>query len=396
MFSSFWWLFLFLVLAAGLLFKIPVLAGAAIVLLLISALAVWWRKRSLEGLIYRRRLVYRRGYPGEEIPMLVEAENQKLLPLSWVQVDDPLPLAIAPRAEEQLHPSHVADMGVLVNYFSLRWYERKRYRYSLLLRKRGVYPIGPARLESGDLFGFFDTQAVEEFNVDYITVFPEPLAIQALQFSSDDPLGERKAKRRLYEDPNLVMGVRDYQPTDDFRRVHWPSTAHTGKLQVKVYQPVSTRVMVACLNASTVANYWEGMVPDLLEHILRVTAAVVQQGLADGYQVGLVSNGCLAHADRPFRVPPGRSAGQLAHLLTALAGVTMFVSGPFDRFLRSEAMRLPYGAHLVVVTGILYPALNETIIRMKNRGWRLTLISFDPQPLKQIPGVHCVHLPYTR
>jgi uncharacterized protein (DUF58 family) len=143
-------------------------------------------------------------------------------------------------------------------------------------------------------------------------------------------------------------------------------------------------------------NYWEGMLPDLLEHTLRVTAALLQQGLEDGYQVGLVSNGCLAHADRPFRVPPGRSVGQLAHLLTALAGVTMFVSGPFDRFLRSEAMRLPYGAHLVIITGILYPALNETIIRLKNRGWRLTVISFDQQPLPKIPGIRAIHLPYTR
>ena len=119
-------------------------------------------------------------------------------------------------------------MGVLVNYFSLRWYERKRYRYSLLLRKRGVYPVGPVRLQSGDLFGLFETQMTDEFNVDYITVFPEPLSIQALQLPSDDPLGERKARRRLFEDPNLVMGVRDYQPNDDFRRVHWPYSAEPG------------------------------------------------------------------------------------------------------------------------------------------------------------------------
>ncbi len=396
MFVSLWWVFLILVLLVGMLFKIPLLAGAAIILLLISFLAVWWMRKALVGLDYRRRLVYRRGYPGEEIPMLAEIENRKFLPLSWVEVDDPLPLAIAPREEDLLQPSHIVDMGVLVNYFSLRWYERKRYRYSLLLRKRGVYPIGPARIQSGDLFGLFETQTTDEFNVDYVTVFPEPLSIQVLQLPSDDPLGERKARRRLYEDPNLVMGVRDYQPNDDFRRVHWPYTARTGQLQVKVYQPVSTRVMVVCLNASTMVNYWEGMLPDLLEHTLRVTAALLQQGLEDGYQVGLVSNGCLAHADRPFRVPPGRSAGQLAHLLTALAGVTMFVSGPFDRFLRSEAMRLPYGAHLVIITGILYPALNETIIRLKNRGWRLTVISFDQQPLPKIPGIHAIHLPYTR
>ena len=104
MFVSLWWVFLIMVLLVGMLFKIPLLAGAAIILLLISFLAVWWMRRALVGLDYHRRLVYRRGYPGEEIPMLVEIENRKFLPLSWVEVDDPLPLAIAPREEELLQP----------------------------------------------------------------------------------------------------------------------------------------------------------------------------------------------------------------------------------------------------------------------------------------------------
>ena len=129
------------------------------------------------------------------------------------------------------------------------------------------------------------------------------------------------------------MGVRDYHPEDDFRRMHWPATAHTGQLQVKVYQPASAQVMMVCLNVSTLAHYWEGILPELLEHLVRVTASIVQQGLQDGYRVGLVSNGCLAHADQPFRVPPGRSPDQLAHLLSTLAGVTPLVTGSFDRFL---------------------------------------------------------------
>jgi uncharacterized protein (DUF58 family) len=396
MFLPLWWIFLLAILLAGIFAKIPLLSGAGIVLGFLSLLAVWWRRQALSGVSYHRRLMYRRGFPGEEISLNLEVENRKFLPLSWLQVADPIAMAIAPKDEDVVQASHIAETGVLVNYFSLRWFERKRYKYSLLLRKRGVFPIGPARMESGDLFGLFEARQVDDFNMDYITVFPQPLAIQALMPPSDDPLGERKARRRLFEDPNLVMGVRDYQPEDDFRRVHWPYTARTGQLQVKVYQPVSTRVMVVCLNASTMVNYWEGMVPELLEHILRVTASLLQQGLADGYQVGLVSNGCLAHSDRPFRVPPGRSSGQLTHLLTALAGVTMFVSGPFDRFLRNEAMRLPYGAHLVIVTGVMYPALNETIVRLKNRGWRITILCFDQPEPSRITGVNILHLPFVR
>ena len=391
-----WWAFLLLVFMAGTFLHIPILSGATVVLALLSMLARWWQRQSLQGVIYRRNLVYRRGFPGEQIPLLVEVENRKFLPISWLEVDDPIALAVAPVEDDVIRSSHISDIGVLVNFFSLRWFERKRYRYTLLLRKRGVYPVGPPRLESGDLFGLFDSKAMDENQIDYITVYPQPLPTQALRPPSDDPLGERQARRRLYEDQNLVMGVRDYQPYDDFRRIHWPYTARMGELQVKVYQPVSTRVMVICLNVSTMANYWEGMVPDLLEHVLSVTATIVQFGLEGGFQVGMVSNGCLAHADRPFRVPPGRSPNQLSHLLTALAGVTMFVTAPFDRFLRTEVMRLPYGASLVVVSGIVYPALVETLIRLKNKCWRLTLVSFEVDAPPYVPGVQTVHLPYHR
>jgi uncharacterized protein (DUF58 family) len=192
------------------------------------------------------------------------------------------------------------------------------------------------------------------------------------------------------------MGIRDYRPEDDFRRIHWPATARTGELQVKVYQPVSAQVMVVCLNVTTLPNYWEGTDPALLEHLLRVTATVLQHGMEAGYQVGLISNGCLAHADQPFRVMPGRSRGQMAHLLTGLASVTPIVTGKFDRFLMREMSRLPYGATMVVISGLVNPALTETLLRLKQHGRRVTLLSFAQEPTPDIPGVRSYHFPYVR
>jgi uncharacterized protein (DUF58 family) len=152
--------------------------------------------------------------------------------------------------------------------------------------------------------------------------------------------------------------------------------------------------MVICLNVSTFLHHWEGTYPEKLEALISVAATLAQQGLQDGYRVGLVSNGCLGHSDQPFRVPPGRSPAQLGQLLTALAGVTPFVVGPFERFLLAEAPRLPYGATLVVVTGVTSPALSETLLRLRQRGRRVTLLSFADQPPSPMPGVRVYHRPY--
>ena len=59
--------------------------------------------------------------------------------------------------------------------------------------------------------------------------------------------------------------------------------------------------MSECL---TLKHYWEGTNPELLEYLVKVTATIIQQALDDGYRVGLVSNGCLSHADQPFRCLP--------------------------------------------------------------------------------------------
>jgi uncharacterized protein (DUF58 family) len=287
----------------------------------------------------------------------------------------------------------VPTLGLLDSLFSLRWYERDQRHYSLLLRQRGLFPIGPARLESGDMFGIFE-QVREDQEQDFLVVFPTQQPLETLRLPTDDPFGDRRAHRRLYEDPNLPMGIRDYHPEDDFRRLHWPATAHTGALQVKVYQPVSAQVMVACLNVSTFPHYWEGTYPELLEYLLSVTASIVQHGLEEGYRVGLISNGTLAHADQTFRIMPGRSKDQLARLLTVLASVTPITTGSFDRFLISEIPRLPYGATLVIITGMINAALEEAILRLKQHGRRINLLCFAQEAPAPIPGVRIFHQPF--
>ena len=377
----------------ALIFRIPLLAVFSSMLLVVIGLASWWQRHSLDGVIYKRRPHYRRSFPGEEVPLTLEVENRKLLPISWLRIRDPWPKAIGPENEEVLAPTHIPTEGLLTNVFSLRWYERARRKYTLLFRKRGKYSVGPARLESGDLFGLYEKSG-EQGPAEIFTVFPALLPFRDLELPAEDPFGDRRSRRRLYEDPNQPIGVRDYHPEDSFRRVHWPATAHTGELQVKVYQPTSANVMVVCLNVSTFPRHWEGTYPELLEHLVKVAATLVDKGIQDGYRVGLVSNGCLAHADQPFRIPPGRSPKQLATLLEALAGVTPVVTAPFERFLIKEVPRLPYGATLLIVTGVTTPQLVETLVKLRQKGRQITLLSFAQQAPPEMQGIRIFHHPF--
>jgi uncharacterized protein (DUF58 family) len=384
---------LFFVLILGIALKESFLITLVTAILVIIGFAWWWQGRSLLGVSYKRILHYTRGFPGENINLQVEVENRKLLPISWLRVQDDWERAVGPDDEEILAPSHIKERGYLTNIFSLHWYEKARRSYNLLLRRRGVFSLGPARLDSGDLFGIFEKRE-EMGKHEYLTVFPSLLPFPQLEFPAEDPFGDRKSRQRIFEDPSRPMGVREYRPEDSFRHIHWPATARTGKLQVKVYQPTAGQVMMVCLNVSTFAKYWEGVYPALLEHLIEMAATLVDEGISQGYKVGLVANGCLAHADQPFRIPPGRSPQQLAVLLQALAGVTSVVTANFERFLLKEIPRVQYGATLIILTAVTTPELASTLVQLKQHERRITLLSLAKESPPFIPGIRIIHRPF--
>lgn len=362
-------------------------------LVIIFSLAGYWRGRVLENLVYTRRPYYRRAFPGELVPLRIVVENRKLMPLAWLRIQDPWPKAVGPDQENLLAPTHLTDRGLLTNVFSLRWFERTQRNYLLRFRKRGIFLVGPAQLTSGDIFGLFENS--REFgSTESLTVFPGLIPLSTLGLPADDPFGDRRSRKRLYEDQNQPMGVRDYHPEDGFRRIHWPATAHTGSLQVRVFQPTAANMLVFCLNVATFVRYWEGVKPGLLEHLIQVTASLVYQGMHAGYQVGLIANGCLANADQPFRIKPAGSYGQLAKILEALAGITLIVTDPFDRFLIKEVSQVPYGASLIIITGIWSPEFDEALIRLKKHGRQITVLSFADRKPPIIPGARIIHQPY--
>ena len=388
-----WSPFLVLFFFLGLILQSSWLVFFSVVVTVIIVLAYLWGSHALDQVIYHRHWRYRRGFPGEQFPVKIEVENRKLLPVSWLHILDPWPMAVGPSDPSILAPSHIRNQGLLATLCSLRWHERIIRSYDLLLHQRGVYPVGPAALQSSDLFGLFRSSQ-EQDTQEYVTVYPELLPLTIRFLPTQDPFGDHAVHRRLFEDPSRPIGVRPYHPEDEFRRIHWPATARSGNLQAKIYQTVSAQVMMVCLNVSTARQAWLGTDNDMLEQLIKVSATVVYQSMQSGYAVGLMSNGCLAHADHPFQIQPGRTTSQLAHLLQALAAVTPYTTAGFENYLIKALPRIPYGASLVIVTALVTSTLIETLLRLKRYRTNTTLISLETSVPPAIPGVYSVHLPF--
>src|SRR5512133_222244 len=77
-------------------------------LLVAGLISKLWERYALVRLEYRRHLSRTRVPFGEDVELQVEVVNRKLLPLSWLEVDDELPAALEV-VHGRVQPSYKAD-----------------------------------------------------------------------------------------------------------------------------------------------------------------------------------------------------------------------------------------------------------------------------------------------
>lgn len=363
-------------------------------LLTVVVLAWLWSRNTLFGIFYQRRFHHTHAFPGEITEVEIVMENRKWLPVTWIQVEDNWPFAFSPTQEDVLAESNGdPNEGVLVNAYSLRWYERVRRRYELKAHRRGVYEIGPANILSGDPFSLFERLVVTEERRHYLVVYPQLIPLEELGFPLHDPLGDRRVKRRLFEDPSRVIGIRDHQPRDTFRDIHWKATARAGQLQSKIYEPTRGINVVFAVNIASFEHFWRGVWPDMMEYTLSVAASLANWAAEQDYAFGLVCNGAYARADQPVRIPPGRRSNQLRMVLEALAGVKYFVTGEFGRYVLSESPKLPLGATIVMITPFISDMIATATQRLMNSGRQVVWVTLGKKKPDSIHNVPHHHVP---
>ncbi len=297
--------------------------------------------------------------------------------MAWLKAEDELPLAL-PLINERLAPSHKETVGYLVNLYSLRWRERVTRRFRIACVQRGFYTFGPVRLQASDVFGLFSASEVDE-KEDTLIIYPQVLPLEALGLPPKDPFGDAKAEEPLFADPSRAVGVRDHQPYDGQKHIHWKASARQQRLQVKVYEPTTSPQWVIFLNVNTLPEPLQGSDPVLLERVVSVAASIALFATEQKYLVGLLANGSLPRSDQPLKVLPSRSPDHLMHLLEALAAVTAFSTARIERLLEAESPKLPWGATLVVITGIVSEALLASLLELRGAGRKVALVAVDAE-----------------
>ena len=343
--------------------EVAVFAWVGYLMLVALGLSQVLATLAARGLRASRRAYADRVAFGGEVTMAVEVENRSRLSALWVAAAESLPVGLP-------------IGGIRGRLGPMAGGARFGFSYTLQGARRGYYRIGPVVLRTGDLFGLAQREVLAG-GVAGLTVYPKVLPIRHAGLPSRRPAPEVRARPRAFEDHTQVIGVRPYQSGDGLRRVHWRATAHTGRLQSKLFEvtaQVAATIVVNLRRADYVGPPSE--VEDTVELAVTGAASLANHILDRRQPTGLV---CLGYdpatgADRPHRVPFGRGREQLTVALSLLGRMALGTAEPLGIALRKEQMYAPWGSLVIVITPRVQEAALPALLTLKTAGFDVHVV----------------------
>jgi uncharacterized protein (DUF58 family) len=301
-----------------------------------------WTRKSQAGMRCQASADKERVFPGEIVPLKAVVRNEKFLPV-WFQLVTSLEGLKLPASQEKgLKNGSTKDTEgheenrlpasqekILKKGSRLFWRQKVRFEWDLVAEKRGVHRIGPFRLQTGDLFGFYSREKSVGETASVI-VYPRLALLKVFPLPRQDLFGMPGARSPV-QDPVYIHGTQDYQSWQPAKHIHWKASARHTRLQSKVFEP-SAREKV--LLAIQVDQFAEQKAEKEFEQVLEAAASLAVRLDRQGYAVGLATNGRIKGEERGI-IRAARHPQQLSVILETLARLEMAVNMDFIDALRS-------------------------------------------------------------
>ena len=171
--------------------------------------------------------------------------------------------------------------------------------YAIQGRQRGRYTLDGFRIRFTDQLGFWvHTLAVGQPTGFVVT--PTVVPLPAARASAYGATGETPIPQTAISGPDDAL-VREYQPRDDVRRIHWPSTARTGTLMVRREEAAWEPTAWVLLDSRAGVHPMERGQHPTFEWLVSAAASVGLRLIGDGYTVTLIDADGQRHEVSPQR-----------------------------------------------------------------------------------------------
>lgn len=331
---------------------------------------------ALRGVEVKRTARTLRSQVGQIFEERFEIRNTGRLPRLWIEVRD----------ESSLPGSRGSHVLTLVG-----GRESRTYLARTRLSERGVFPLGPTELVSGDLFGLFPVNRIFP-NEDSLLVYPLMFDVQSFPSPAGLLPGGEALRRRTTQITSNAAGVREYEPGDPLNRIHWLSTARRNRMMVKEFEldPLAeVWLFVDAYRNANVAEPYElpefdpqdmwrrkvktDLAPATIEYAVSIAASVSRYYIQRGRSVGLACAGQQLSV-----LPSDRGGRQLGKILEALALVRADGKLPLQGLIEAQARHLPRGSTVVLITASTTEAVPQIADLLLRRGLRPVAVLIDP------------------
>ena len=354
---------------------------------IVAFISLVWNKICLQNLNYYRTLSTKRAFVGETIDINLTVENKKPLPLPKVFISDELPSGLK---LEKSQPSFEINHQLIDNRFFIRksfsigWYQKIFWDYSVTCTKRGIYNLGPAEIEVHEPLGFLQSK-IKHPAADNIVIYPKLIDIEKFESHSNRPLGESIKGTKLLNDYSRPYSVRDYEIGDPVKTIDWKSTAKTTKLKVKTYEPSISDIFIIAVATETTYPHWAAHSPKKLERVVSTAASVAWLAFKRKFQLGILTNDLPLPKNNPLIVSPSKDKHNIDLALKALAGIKAYSVEPLEDRLMKSSRNIPKGCTLSILTSHLSKNLMLTAHHLSTTGYNVLVINTGDEYEGQIP-----------
>ena len=333
-----------------------------LIYLVVGALAagLWWCRQALAQ-VEAKRQFSNHAFLGERVKIDLHIQNKGWLPLPWLELRETLPVALVGPNNFQsvIHLGPRADAN---------------FEYSVEARKRGYYPIGPLSISTGDILGLSDSLLVQT-QAEALVVYPRIIPFSSMEIPSQSPQGTLRHTMPLFEDPTRVFGKRGYTSGDSLRRIDWKSSAASGRLQVKLFEPSIALETFVVLNLNAEDYYHRSRV-DSTELAIVIAASISNWIVGKKQMVGMMVNGRdpLNADGKPQAIPPRKGKPHLMRLLETLARAEITENSALVPLIERQRYQLAWGTTLILITGRASDELLDELYQARRWGQNAVLI----------------------
>ena len=247
----------------------------------------------------------------------------------------------------------------------------------MLFPHRGHYRLGPLKLTSSDMFGICTYKRTFP-RQDEVLVYPRPIPMQTIPLAGMGARQDTHVREVLRAGESLdFYGIRPYVQGDDLRRVHWKSTAHTGKLAVKEFEFHTAGGVQLLLDLQRDIHLGQEEFSSL-EAGITLAASIVNYVLSNGNQIGLLTTG-----EHVQIISPDSGSRQMQRTMETLALAENTGAIPLARVLASGEVPSTDRNTLIIITPSTDMSMLAPLLSMKGRCPQVLLFLLDAYSFHQ-------------